>query len=584
MHRSLGLVAERANSGIAEVAYQGHPNPMGSMLIVVAVVGAVALTERSTEHLPFAIAALLCNAALLLIFVADFDRAILLSGIVAITIAGASTVKFDHSALKLTISDLPLVFAGTVPFLVLQYPRVMLGVLVSIVLFVAASIAVLLYAAGPPMSLALRLLLFNVAVIGFAAAAATKDAIAPSRLALTQRRSFYSTFMASLVDRVCWRQFGGLALSDIANEPLPLKEATPARSDASPDIIIIQHESVFDPRILGLPVEPIVEGLLSPANGQYGRLNVDIFGGGSWQSEFSLLTGLSSASFGSSAYYLFKKGAGRFHSSLPRSLASLGYRTTLISSCRRSFLSYDRFYSSIGIHERVFIEDLPPPFDARRFEATNSDAIFLEAVIDAHTKSVINHPAPHFLYVLTNFNHGPHDRQLVPAGQFEKERTFAAASLPDAGYAEYYTRLVETASTWQKLKRRLANRFPGRPMLIVHYGDHQPVLTGRIAHRLKCRGDARDAFTTFYAIEALNMSRTPFGSGRGPDLDIAFLGTVALQHAGLPLDPVFSTRASLLDDCREAYFGSGSERKRQFHRTLVDLGLIDLVPNVPRAR
>ena len=75
--------------------------------------------------------------------------------------------------------------------------------------------------------------------------------------------------MASLIDPVSWRQFGGLALSDIANEPLPLKEAMPARSTDTPDIIVIQHESIFDPRIFGLPVEPIVEAFLSPADGQY---------------------------------------------------------------------------------------------------------------------------------------------------------------------------------------------------------------------------------------------------------------------------------------------------------------------------
>ena len=121
-----------------------------------------------------------------------------------------------------------------------------------------------------------------------------------------------------------------MALSDIAKEPLPLVAATPARTSDYPDIIIIQHESIFDPRIFGLPVEPIVEEFFSPKNSVYGNLNVDIFGGGSWQSEFSLLTGLSSASFGSNAYFLFKKGAGRFHHSLPRALATLGYSTMLI--------------------------------------------------------------------------------------------------------------------------------------------------------------------------------------------------------------------------------------------------------------
>ena len=556
---------------------------MTLMLIFAATISVVALTECSFEHLLFAVAALLFNAALFLIFVADFERAILLSGMLAMAIAGASILKFDHSALKLTVSDLPLVFAGTVPFLASQYPRAMLGALTGSVLFVLASAAILLYAAGSPIALELRIVLFGLALIGFATASGLKGGAASLGLTLTERRCFYSTFMASLIDPVSWRQFGGLALSDIANDPLPLKEAMPARSSNFPDIIVIQHESIFDPRIFGLPVEPIVEAFLSPADGQHGGLNVDIFGGGSWQSEFSLLTGLSSASFGSSAYYLFKKGAGRFHSSLPHLLASLGYRTTLTSSCRRSFLDYDEFYRSIGIDERIFIDDFPPPFDFRRFEATNSDALFLEAAIDAHARRIADDPTPRFLYLLTNFNHGPHDRKLVPPGRFETQRAFATASLPDAGYGEYYARLVETASTWQKLKSKLANNCAGRPILIVHYGDHQPVLTRRIDRQLKLPRDARRAFRTFYAIEGLNISPAPF-VGRGADLDIAFLGTIALQRAGLPLDPIFSTRASLLDDCGETYFASASERKRRFHRTLVDLGLVDLMQDAQHTR
>ena len=401
---------------------------------------------------------------------------------------------------------------------------------------------------------------------------------------MAQRRCFYSTFMASLIDPHSWRQAGGLALSDIANDPLPLMAAVPARTIDYPDIIVIQHELIFDPRILGLPIEPTVEAFLSPGNGLHGTLNVDIFGGGSWQSEFSLLTGLSSASFGSNAYYLFKQGAGRFHNSLPHALAALGYRTMLASSCRRSFLNYDEFYRSIGIGERIFADDFPPPFDVRQFETTNSDAVFLEAAFAAHAKAIADDPAPRFLYALTNFNHGPHNRRLAAPGQFERERAFAASSLPDAQYAEYYARLAETASTWKRLKLELATNFPRRPMLIVHYGDHQPVMAKRIDRQLKLPNDARRAFRTFYAMETLNICPDRLASGQGADLDIAFLGTVALQQAGLPLDPIFATRASLLEHCRETYFASPSERKRRFHRTLVDLGIIDIGPSVQRGR
>ncbi|MGB8605181.1 hypothetical protein, partial [Bradyrhizobium sp.] len=184
--------------------------------------------------------------------------------------------------------------------------------------------------------------------------------------------------------------------------------------------------------------------------------------------------------------------------------------------------------------------------------------------------------APRFLYALTNFNHGPHTRRLAAPGQFEGQRAFAAASLADAQYAEYYARLAETAATWNRLRSGLSAS--GRPTLIVHYGDHQPVMTRRIEAKLKLPMDARRQFRTFYAMETLNCRTGRLVSGRGADLDIAFLGTVALQQAGLPLDEIFATRASLLEHCGEAYFASPSERKRRFHRTLVELGAIDVTP------
>ena len=549
-------------------------------LIIVAAIGVIWFAERSVEHLRLAIAALCFSAAVLLLAVADFERAILLSSMLAAAVFGASSVKYNHSGLKLTVTDLPLVFAGTVPFLVAQYPIAAMAVLAGGIALIAAAVAVLLYVPGQPVSPELQVLLLGIASINLVAAYRAGGGAVSFQGMEALRRCFFSTFVASVLDPLSWRRFGGLALSDIANDRLPLMAAVPARTLDYPDIIVIQHESIFDPRVYGLPVEPIVEAFLSPKNHLYGSLNVDIFGGGSWQSEFSLLTGLSSASFGSNAYLLFKRGVGRFHNSLPHALAALGYKTTLISSCRRNFLNYDEFYRSIGIGERIFTDDFPLPFDVGRFETTNSDALFLDAAIAAHTKGIAGDAAPRFLYALTNFNHGPHNRRRTPPGHFERERAFAAASFPDPCYAEYYARLVETAVTWNRLKSELATRFPGRPTLIVHYGDHQPVMTRRIEAKLKLPTDARRQFRTFYAMETLNYCPDRLVSGRGRDLDIAFLGTVALQQAGLPLDEIFATRASLLEHCGEAYFASPSERKRRFHRTLVETGAIDVTPGV----
>ena len=516
-------------------------------LIIVAAIAVIWLVERSAEQLRLAIAALGFITAALLFAVADLERAILLSSILAVSVFGTSSVKYTHSGLKLTVTDMPLVFAGTVPFLVVQYPFAAIAVLLGGIALGLTTIATLLYVRGSPVPSELQILLLGIACINLAAAYRASGGPVSFQAIAAMRRCFFSAFTASLLDPLSWRRFGGLALSDIASDRLPLMAAVPARTLDYPDIIVIQHESIFDPRVYGLPVEPIVGAFLSPKGGLHGSLNVDIFGGGSWQSEFSLLTGLSSASFGSSAYFLFKRGVGRFHNSLPHALTALGYKTTLMSSCRRNFLNYDEFYCSIGIGERIFSDDFPLPFDVARFEATNSDALFLDAAIGAHSKRIVDDAAPRFLYALTNFNHGPHNRRMVPAGQFESERAFAAASLPDPGYAEYYARLAETAVTWNRLKSELVTRFPARPTLIVHYGDHQPVMTRRIEAKLNLAADPRRQFRTFYAIEALNYRPDQLVSGRGANLDIAFLGTVALQQAGLPLDEIFATRASLLE-------------------------------------
>lgn len=544
-------------------------------LILAAAIGVVWFAERSVESLALAATAFGVVAAILLLLVADLERAIFLATLLTVAIVGASEIKYRHSGLKLIVTDLPLLFAGTVPFFFVQYPLAVAAVIGGAIALFVAAIAALAGMAGPPVAWPLRWVLFGVAIASLVVAYRAGGGTAALQRIAAQRRCFFSAFVASLLDPSSWRQFGGLAISDIVDDPLPLLPAVPARAKNVPDIIVIQHESIFDPRIYGLPVEPVVGGLLSPENGGHGGLNVDIFGGGSWQSEFSLLTGLSSASFGSNAYFLFQRGVGRFRNSLPQVLSALGYRTMLASSCRRNFLNYEAFYRSIGIDERIFTDDLPPPFDVGRFEQTHSDGVFLDAAIGAHVKR-LGDPAPRFLYVLTNFNHGPHSRRLVAPGQFESERAFAAASLPDAQYAEYYARLAETAATWNRLRSDLAAS--GRPTLVLHYGDHQPVMTRRLEAKMKLPGDARRQFRTFYAIESLNGAADGLIAGQGADIDIAFLGTLVLQQAGLPLDPVFATRASLLEQCGESYFACTSERKRRFHRTLVQMGLIDLAP------
>jgi hypothetical protein len=549
---------------------------MTLVLMWLALVGALAIAERSVERLAFAVSALVAVAAALLLLVADLERATLLSGLVAAAIIGASRVKYHHSGMKLTVADFALVFAGTIPFLLKQYTRAATGVLATAVCLVVAAVLVGMYVAGPPFALSVRAAIFAVAVGTSVMAYRMSGGAVVFRQLVTQPRNYFSTFMASLIDTQSWWPSRALRLIDLADEPMPLLAAMPAHHAVRPDIIIIQHESVFDPRIFGLAIEPEIEAFLSPSHGVYGGLRVGIFGGGSWQSEFSLLTGLGSAAFGPDAYFIFKKGAGRFRHSLPLTLSALGYKTMLVASCRRGFFNYDAFYGSIGMHERIFSDDLAAPFDVDRFEATYSDATFMPAAFNALAETLGDDPRPRFLYALTNFNHGPHGSEVATDGRFARARAFALKQCADEQYVDYYARLTETAATWQESKSRLAAAYPHRPMLIVHYGDHQPVLTRRLEHNGGLNPDKQRQFRTFFAIESVNFDLDDSIVPKGTSLDIAALGSMVLKLAGLPLDQVTATQASLHVARGQEPDQMRLEMTNQFHRTLVDLHLIDL--------
>lgn len=548
---------------------------MTLLWVWIIVCGGVCAMDRPLRQFMPALAAFHLLAALFLMPAGDAPAALVRATLVAAMITAVSAMKYHHSGMKLTVSDLALVRAGTLRFLVQQYRRTAIAALALAALFAILMLTPVAFDASPALPLPLR--------TGFLIAAAMLCVLlyrsgarsAYFKSSVSEPAHYFSSFIASVFDVASWRRTGGLQFVDIAPQGIGLDAPAAAQSPNQPDIIVIQHESVFDPRLFGLPIEPWLQRFLGPPTGLYGRLHVEIFGGGSWQTEFSLLTGLASRSFGPDAYFLFQRGVGRFHHSLPLLLKGLGYRTMLAAGCERSFVNYDAFYGSIGVDERWFTEDFPPPFDKAQFDATNSDGLLLDAALTGFESSIARDPAPRFMMLLTNYNHGPHNRRTVPAGRYETERAFAFKSLPDTQYAEYYARLADTAACWQRLKAELAARFPNRPMLIVRYGDHHPVMTRRIEAALGLADDTQRQFETFYAIEGINMQPLPVALEPNRALDIAFLGTVALQAAGLPLDAVSATRAGLIDECGADYFASPSLRKRGFHRTLVDQEFVD---------
>src|SRR3954452_11813417 len=138
-----------------------------SLTIAIAI-GVLWFAERSLAHIALAAASLFSIAALLLLVVGDLERAILLSCIVVLGIVAASEVKYRHSGLKLIITDLPLLLAGTVRFFFVQYKLAVAAVIGGCILLFAAALVTLHAMSGPPLAAGWRLSLLVIAAASLA--------------------------------------------------------------------------------------------------------------------------------------------------------------------------------------------------------------------------------------------------------------------------------------------------------------------------------------------------------------------------------------------------------------------------------
>ncbi len=385
---------------------------------------------------------------------------------------------------------------------------------------------------------------------------------------LTQDRAHLSFFIASFLGA---GPSSIPSLVGMADQPLALVAAPAAPDSRRPHIVMVLHESTFDPALLDLPTDARFDPFFKPPGSAAGTLAVDIYGGGTWQTEFSVYAGLSSLCFGADAPFVFQLLAGRIRHSLPAFLKTAGYRTSLVTSDVVPSPSHHRFYRSIGFERIDDPARLVPPFDFASWKRSYDDGPIYEHALREIERDRTS-ADPLFLSLMTLSNHGPHTRHRHLGTGYDPVRQEFSAYSGSAEFGEYMARLAASADACERFRSSLAELLDGEPALLVRFGDHHPSFTEQITGLPRTDRRLRE---TFFAVEPINMD-LPAGFAAPRLVDAAFLSTLVVTAAGLPLDPVFATRLTLMDACADSYADCRSPMRDRFHRTLVDEGLIDL--------
>jgi Sulfatase len=478
-----------------------------------------------------------------------------------------SRFKFDVLWMSLSFIDVMIIDADTFAFLMMMFPTVRTTSIVVAFIFIPLAVA------------AWRLDPFRVhrgaAVLGSAACLAGIAGLSLANPVSPGEAfgdfNYVSHFTRTGVDAVEAYLEQGFLESDPATVEELRAETACENVGRRPHIILVHDESSFDIRAVeGVKVPPGYGQHFRSFDGKARKFLVEGAGGPSWYTEYNVLSGLSSRSYGRFQFFVTRIAAGRVERGLPRALQRCGYRTHAIYPVNGGFLGASSYYKGVGIADFVDGKAL----GSHVFEPDRFYFDAAQRMIERDRRL-----GPMFIYVYLTANHFTWDYQfhpeLTPAGWRDPGN-----AMPEVN--EYLRRQAMSERDYAGFLAGLKRNFPGEEFLIVRYGDHQPdfakllidptIDVWELGERL-LRFDPR-YFATYYAIDAINFTPPALGSALDV-LDAPYLPLIVQEAAGVPLDPSFAEQKRILERCAGLFYGcaDGAEARR-FNRALIEAGLI----------
>jgi hypothetical protein len=383
---------------------------------------------------------------------------------------------------------------------------------------------------------------------------------------------FLSTFYSSWPEtiRTLWRGQLIEAAPSATGQPFGAL-GTCATAGRKPHVILIHQESMVPPSLFdGLAFDKSVMPFFTSHDGKVHKLRVETFGGASWLTEFSVLAGVSTHSFGSMRQFVQAFMEGKVRETIPQVMETCGYRNVLFYPMHSNFVSNARFYESIGLREIFDMKKQGAPTMAER------DRFYYGNALDEIDRHIRGSDRPLFTFIQTMSGHWPYDYTKFPEMQVAGGPPGAAPEVH-----EYLRRISIAAKDYAWLKSELKRRFPSESFVIMNYGDHQAGATRTLVgvsgdieiEDVKLRADSR-GFLSYYSIETQNWRAPPMPNL--PVVDVPYIGLTLLEAARLPLSDAYAERKRLMLQCNGRYHSCADNGAiLSFHRRLIDSGILE---------
>ncbi len=468
------------------------------------------------HHLTSSPVVFLYNSLIIMLFLSLsllFRRRIF--GIVLFSLPWLICGAINNAVLSFRVTPL-----GAIDFQIVKMSLIMvyLSKPQRIMLYVGAAVAVIaivaLWILGPKISGKIHFGRNLAAIIGILAAVVLFTNIGLNFQTLGNRfgdlvgaynkYGFVYCFSSSVLDTGMDKPAGyGPEMVETAVESLP-PENLPGEDDVKPDVIMIQLESFIDPNLIKgakFSDNPAPVFTWLKENYTAGALHMPSYGGGTANSEFEVLTGLTMEPFGAGEYPYKTIMLKASCESIAYNLKDLGYGTHAIHDHTGNFYDRDKVYPNLGFDSFQSIEYM------NNIERTPygwcKDKILTNEILTAIDTDTDHEN--HFVWAVSVQGHGKYPSEPIEGldlaitmerGVFDDERT---------SMIEYYSNMVyEMDAFVGDLISKLEER--GDPVVLVLYGDHLPSLDFT-ADEL----EQGDIYTTEYAIwDNIGLQKQPY--------------------------------------------------------------------------
>lgn len=303
-----------------------------------------------------------------------------------------------------------------------------------------------------------------------------------------------------------------------------------------PNIIIIMSESLYDTdHFDNIVPDQDPMNVMHELQKEYGggSCAVNIFGGGTANTEFEFLTGISTKYYCGNLMYNNSIHFGQM--SMVNYMKQMGYHTVSIHPYKKTFFNREYVYSCFGFDESYFVENMNHTKD--RLDINVSDYSLTDEIIERYENVKADTDKPFFNFSVSVGNHKPCLSYIAGVPYVYEHKVEISTKdgskldeIAERDVTRYYTGVYDANQAFLELTEYFSK--VSEPTVLLLFGDHAPPFSDETYQQIAKHELGDDEL---YSTPVVTWNNYGLDKWTVTDMNANYLSASFLEYIGFPL-------------------------------------------------